>query len=133
MKRNALIVLCIILIISTGCVPVLIGGAGIVTGYMMSNDSAIGDVRVSYRELWDISIEVLQNSDKIEIIETNESKGRIKIKMDGVIVAVAHDEFKKMKLENIKKFMNNKPIIVDVRGIFDGEEAKRKGFYYRGL
>ena len=57
----------------------------------------------------------------------------VKLKMDGVIVAVAHEEFKKMKLENIKKFMNNKPIIVDVRGIFDGEEAKRKGFYYRGL
>jgi UDPglucose 6-dehydrogenase/UDP-N-acetyl-D-galactosamine dehydrogenase len=57
----------------------------------------------------------------------------VKLKMDGVIVAVAHDEFKKMKLENIKKFMNNKPIIVDVRGIFDGEEAKRKGFYYETL
>jgi UDPglucose 6-dehydrogenase/UDP-N-acetyl-D-galactosamine dehydrogenase len=57
----------------------------------------------------------------------------VKLKMDGVIVAVAHDEFKKMKLENIKKFMNNKPIIVDVRGIFDGEEGKGNGFYYKGL
>jgi UDPglucose 6-dehydrogenase/UDP-N-acetyl-D-galactosamine dehydrogenase len=57
----------------------------------------------------------------------------MKIKMDGVIVAVAHDEFRKMKLEDIGEFMNAKPIIVDVRGIFDGEEAKRKGFYYRRL
>ena len=57
----------------------------------------------------------------------------VKIKMDGVIVAVAHDEFKKMGFEDIGTFMNNKPIIVDVRGIFDEEEAKRKGFYYRGL
>ena len=57
----------------------------------------------------------------------------VKIKMDGVIVAVAHDEFRKMEFKDIGKFMNNKPIIVDVRGIFDGEEAKRKGFYYRGL
>jgi len=46
-----------------------------------------------------------------------------------VIVAVAHDEFKKIKLENIKKFMNDKPVIIDVRGMFDEEE----GFYYRGL
>jgi len=53
----------------------------------------------------------------------------VKIKMDGVIVAVAHDEFKKIKLENIKKFMNDKPVIIDVRGMFDEEE----GFYYRGL
>ena len=57
----------------------------------------------------------------------------VKIKMDGVIVAVAHDEFKKMGLEDIGKFMNEKPIIVDVRGMFDGEAAKGKEFYYRGL
>jgi len=57
----------------------------------------------------------------------------VKIKMDGVIVAVAHDEFKKMGFEDIGKFMNAKPIIVDVRGMFDGEAAKRKGFYYKGL
>ena len=57
----------------------------------------------------------------------------VKLKMDGVIVAVAHDEFKKMGLEDIGKFMNAKPIVVDVRGMFDEEKAKRKGFYYRGL
>ena len=51
------------------------------------------------------------------------------MKVDCVIAAVAHNEFKKMKLDDIKKFMNNKPIIVDVRGMFDDEEAKRKGFY----
>ena len=51
--------------------------------------------------------------------------------MDCVIVAVAHDEFKKIGLEDVSKFMNNKPIIVDVRGMFDEEEAKEKGFYYR--
>jgi len=53
------------------------------------------------------------------------------VKIDCVIVADAHDEFKKMGLEDIGKFMNDKPIIVDVRGMFDGEEAKKKGFYYR--
>jgi len=53
--------------------------------------------------------------------------------MDCVIVAVAHDEFKKMKLDDIRKFMNNKPIIVDVRGMFDEEKAKGTGFYYKGL
>ena len=57
----------------------------------------------------------------------------MKLKMDAVIVAVAHDEFKKMGLEDIGKFMNAKPVLIDVRGMFDGEAAKRKGFYYRGL
>ena len=53
--------------------------------------------------------------------------------MDCVIVAVAHDEFKKMKLDDIKKFMNDKPVLIDVRGMFDEQEAMRKGIYYRSL
>ncbi|NQE05571.1 hypothetical protein C5S32_06840 [ANME-1 cluster archaeon GoMg1] len=57
----------------------------------------------------------------------------LNVKVDGVIVAVAHDEFKKMGLEDIGKFMNAKPIIVDVSGMFDGEDAKGKEFYYEGL
>ena len=57
----------------------------------------------------------------------------VKLKMDGVIVAVAHDEFKKMGLEDIGKFMNDKPVLIDVRGMFDEAAAEGKGFYYRGL
>ena len=57
---------------------------------------------------------------------------KLNVRVDCVIVAVAHDEFKKMKLDDIRKFMNDKPIIVDVRGMFD-EEAKREGFYYKTL
>jgi UDPglucose 6-dehydrogenase/UDP-N-acetyl-D-galactosamine dehydrogenase len=55
------------------------------------------------------------------------------VKVDGVIVAVAHDEFRRMELEDLKRMINNKPVLIDVRGIFDEEEVKRKGFYYRGL
>ena len=57
----------------------------------------------------------------------------VKIKMDGVIVAVAHDEFKKMGLEDIGKFMNDKPVLVDVRGMLDGEKAEKEEFYYKML
>ena len=56
----------------------------------------------------------------------------VKIKMDGVIVAVAHDEFERMTLEDMKRIMNDKPVLIDVRGMFNGEKANRKGFYYRG-
>lgn len=53
--------------------------------------------------------------------------------MDCVIMAVAHDEFKKMELDDIEKFMNDKPVLVDVRGMFDEEEAERMGFLYKTL
>jgi UDPglucose 6-dehydrogenase/UDP-N-acetyl-D-galactosamine dehydrogenase len=54
-------------------------------------------------------------------------------KVDCVIITVAHDEFKKMKLEDVKKFMNDKPVLIDVWGVIDREEANKKGFYYRRL
>jgi len=55
----------------------------------------------------------------------------VKLKMDGVIVAVAHDEFKKMGLEDIGKFMNAKPVLIDVRSIFKAKDTMEKGFYYK--
>jgi UDPglucose 6-dehydrogenase/UDP-N-acetyl-D-galactosamine dehydrogenase len=56
----------------------------------------------------------------------------LNVKVDCVIVAVAHDEFKRMKLEDVSKFMNDKPVLIDVRGMLE-EEAKRKRFYYKTL
>ncbi|MGB2728533.1 MAG: oligosaccharide flippase family protein [Halobacteriota archaeon] len=41
--------------------------------------------------------------------------------------------FEKMELEERKEFMNDAPVLVDVRRMFEGDEAKRKGFYYKGL
>jgi len=56
------------------------------------------------------------------------SKKKKCVKGDCVIAAVAHEAFKGITLDKIKEFMNDKPVLVDVRGIFDGEEANRKGF-----
>jgi hypothetical protein len=74
-----LIVFCIGLVFTLGCVPLLVG-TGIVTGYVLSNDSAIGNVKIEYRTLWDLCIEKLQDMEA-QILETNESKGIIKAKI----------------------------------------------------
>ena len=58
------------------------------------------------------------------------SKKKKCVKVDCVIVAVAHDEFKKINLKDMKELMNNAPVLIDVRGMFNGEEAKRKRFCY---
>ena len=55
----------------------------------------------------------------------------LNVKMDCVIVAVAHDEFKKMKLDDVKKFMNDKPVLIDVRSMYKAKDSMEKGFYYR--
>jgi len=55
------------------------------------------------------------------------------IKFDCIIITVAHDEFKKMTLDDIKKFMNEKPVLIDVRGMFDKKLAIENGFNYKTL
>ena len=52
--------------------------------------------------------------------------------VDGVIVAVAHDEFLGMGLSGVSGFLGA-GVVVDVRGVFDVGEVKGKGFYYMGL
>ena len=54
-------------------------------------------------------------------------------KMDAVIITVAHTKFKEMRLDQIRGLMNDKPVLVDVRGMLDQNEAKKTGIYYRKL
>jgi len=53
--------------------------------------------------------------------------------VDGVIVTVAHDEFRGMGLSGVSGFLDEGAVLVDVRGMFGGDEAEEKGFYYRRL
>jgi UDP-N-acetyl-D-galactosamine dehydrogenase len=54
--------------------------------------------------------------------------------IDCVILAVAHDAFKEIiTLDKLKDIMNANPILIDVRGFFDGREAQERGFIYRNL
>ncbi len=77
MKNRAIVMILFAgLLAASGCVPVLIG-AGVATGYMVSNDAASGTVSASYRDLWDISQEIL-HSQEAEILMADESRGMIK-------------------------------------------------------
>ncbi|MFH1519556.1 MAG: hypothetical protein ABIE75_03190 [Candidatus Omnitrophota bacterium] len=69
--------LCLLLI--AGCLPVIIG-AGVVTGYSLSNASASGNVKAEYRVLWDLCLDVLTTMEA-EILYSNESRGLIKAKL----------------------------------------------------
>ena len=100
-------------------------------------DTRESPVREMVKELKEFGVNVygydpLLSKEEIEAFGVN-ALDEFNVIMDCVIVAVAHDEFKKIGLEDVSKFMNNKPIIVDVWGMFDGEEAKEKGFYYKTL
>jgi UDP-N-acetyl-D-galactosamine dehydrogenase len=52
---------------------------------------------------------------------------------DGVIVAVKHKKFiESFDLKKIKSFLdpNHKPILIDIKGIYDLDKAKSEGFIY---
>ena len=53
--------------------------------------------------------------------------------IDCVILAVAHDNFEEISLKKLKNIMTNNPILIDVRGFWDGVEASRIGFQYKSL
>ncbi len=53
------------------------------------------------------------------------------IAVDCVIITVVHDEFRLISLEQLKASMNDKPILVDVRGYF--RNASDHGFKYYTL
>ena len=55
------------------------------------------------------------------------------IKIDGVILAVVHEAFKEVTIDKLKGIMNDNPVLIDVRGFFDYQEAEKKEFYYRTL
>lgn len=55
------------------------------------------------------------------------------ITFDAVIITVAHEVFKQLKLPDLARIQNTNPILVDVRGVYNGVEAKQVGFTYRTL
>ena len=100
-------------------------------------DTRESPVRERLKELKEFGIKIygydpLLSKEEIEAFGVK-SSANLDVKMDCVIVAVAHEEFKKINLKDMKELMNNAPVLIDVRGMFNGEEARNKGFYYRGL
>ena len=54
-------------------------------------------------------------------------------RLDAVILAVAHDVFKEITLDDIKDIMKGNPILIDIRGFFNPAAAEEHGFHYRSL
>jgi hypothetical protein len=94
----------------SACIPVLVG-TGVVAGYTLSNDSAIGEVKCDYRTLWDVSTDKLQSL-KAEILSSNESKGLIKAKVSDNDVTIKIDTIspamQKLKI-SARKYLLPKP------------------------
>jgi UDP-N-acetyl-D-glucosamine/UDP-N-acetyl-D-galactosamine dehydrogenase len=54
-------------------------------------------------------------------------------KMDAVIITVAHAPFKMMSVHEIRSMMKDDPVLIDVRGMVNQEEAEKNGMFYQKL
>jgi UDP-N-acetyl-D-mannosaminuronic acid dehydrogenase len=52
---------------------------------------------------------------------------------DAIILMTGHDEYKKLKYDDMLKLMKKNPILVDGRNIFSKEKAIKAGFVYKGV
>ncbi len=54
-------------------------------------------------------------------------------KMDAVIIAVAHRQFREMSVNQIRDLMKENPVLIDVRGMVGRSEAEKIGISYKKL
>ena len=86
------------------------------------------DPLLSKEEIEDFGVKTLDFSFSTGFLFSKKKKC---VKMDCVIIAVAHNEFKKMELGDLARRMNDKPVLIDVKGMFNENDVK--DFYYRKL
>ena len=100
-------------------------------------NSKVNDIILELKE-YGVNVHVVDPmADKLEAkkeygIELEELKN-IK-NMDAIIVAVGHKEYRDMDIKDLHKYYNevySKPLLVDVKSIFDKEEAEKEFDYWR--
>ena len=74
-------------------------------------------------------ITLIENRKSIDLKNIDEIKN-----MDGIVVAVGHKEYRDMDINDLKKYFNevyNKPLLIDVKSIFNKAKAEKEYDYWR--
>ena len=100
-------------------------------------DTRESPVKAMVKELKEFSCDVygldpLLTKKEIEGFHVKTSD-TLKGKIDCVILAVAHDQFKRKSYHDLKKMMKERPVLIDVRRLYNKDEAKKQGFTYYAL
>ena len=100
-------------------------------------NSKVNDIILELKE-YGVNVHVVDPmADKIEAkkeynIDLEDSKD-IK-NMDAIIIAVGHKEYRDMDIKDLHKYYNevySKPLLIDVKSIFNKEEAEKEYDYWR--
>jgi len=76
------------------------------------------------------------------LVEKEEAENKFKVryidnlkqeKVDGVILAVLHNDFKNITLNDLQEIMQDAPVLVDVKSFYLKQKPQDKGFIYSAL
>jgi UDPglucose 6-dehydrogenase/UDP-N-acetyl-D-galactosamine dehydrogenase len=99
-------------------------------------DTRESPVKEMVKALEEFGVEIfghdpLLSKEEIEVFNVK-ALDELNVKVDCVIMAVAHNEFKKLRPKDFKAIMNGKPVLIDIRGFLDANvEKNREMLYYR--
>ena len=103
----------------------------------------VNDIRNSkvidiVKELQKVGLEVLVDDPNADLnLVEQEYKVKFeknsKEKVDALIVAVAHNEYKNMSIQNIKDKLNETSILFDIKGLFNKNEIEKEKIEYWSL
>ena len=81
---------------------------------------------------WNLNVKVEDGwADKDEVFNQHgiELEAIEKGSLDSIIVAVGHNEYRKKNIEELRSLCkSDKPILADLKGIYDKKEAQELGF-----
>lgn len=113
---------------------VLIMGVTFKENVLDTRNSKVSDVITYLKEK---EIEVVAYDPLVEDIEKDFSIPKTDLKssdkFDCTLVFSPHKIFSSITLDNLKQKMNPNPILIDIKGFYNKEEAIKKGFVYKKL
>jgi len=80
------VVLSASILVFCGCVPLLVAGVGVVTGYVAFKDTAAGNVEASFDDVWRSAVGVLE--ERATIGEQDKDRGTVKAVLEDGLVDV---------------------------------------------
>jgi hypothetical protein len=69
-----------------GCVPVLVAGVGVVTGYVAFKDTAAGNIEAAYDDIWEAAVDILQT--RAKIVSQDKERGIFKATAQGDVISI---------------------------------------------
>ncbi len=103
-------------------------------------DTRNSKINLLIKELKDFGVNVIGYEPLISAERAKKEFGidnvplqNIKTKLDAIVLAQAHNSFKGITLDRLKQVTCDKPVLLDIKRLYDKKEAEKTGFLYQHI